>query len=170
LIPAEVTAAGLWAIARQIIGNAAKLKRLGELCANIVRNIKNRLVGNEPGGQEPKPPGENEPTDPNGGFPLNDGFAGTPVATELKPGIKFDRYGDEDGTFAAPAGTPFSQRSLRPGDDLKPLNEYEVVKPFNAKTGKTAPWFGESGGGTQYKFDRSIRDLIDQGFIRKVNK
>ena len=35
--------------------------------------------------------------------------------------------------------------------------------------GTTAPWFNQSGGGTQYKFNQSIQELLDGGYIRKID-
>ena len=36
-------------------------------------------------------------------------------------------------------------------------------------SGKTAAWFDEVGGGTQYKFLESIENLITQNILKKVN-
>ncbi|WP_460551785.1 glycohydrolase toxin TNT-related protein [Ferruginibacter profundus] len=33
--------------------------------------------------------------------------------------------------------------------------------------GSAAPWFDEVGGGTQYKLNQSIKDLLDGGYIIK---
>ncbi|TCJ16391.1 DUF4237 domain-containing protein, partial [Flaviaesturariibacter flavus] len=108
--------------------------------------------------------------DHNGNFiwPSREGFATEPTTVTLKPGDRFNRYGSEAGTFASPAGTPLNQRAMAPGSTAKPLTEYEVLKPFDAKAGKTAPWFGEPGGGTQYKFDRSVSELKKAGIIRAI--
>jgi Tuberculosis necrotizing toxin len=101
-------------------------------------------------------------------WPTNNGFSGTPMITKLKAGAKFDRYGSSTGKFASPLGTPANQRSLSPGMVSKPLTKYEVIKPFDVQSGKIAPWFGESGGGVQYKFDKSVKDLLLEGYIKEI--
>jgi hypothetical protein len=31
---------------------------------------------------------------------------------------------------------------------------------------EAAPWFDQPGGAPQYRFDKSIRDLVDEGFLK----
>jgi hypothetical protein len=45
-------------------------------------------------------------------WPSNNGVAGTENQVTLSPGTKISRYGQTDGSYAAPDGTPFSNRSL----------------------------------------------------------
>ena len=106
--------------------------------------------------------------DGNPKWPDNDGFDGDPENVTLQPKTRIDKYGDERGSYAAPKGTPYSQRSLPRGSDRNEFHEYEVLKPIQAKGGKTAPWFGEQGGGTQYKFNETIEELIETGFLRRI--
>ncbi|SHF05482.1 Protein of unknown function [Thermoanaerobacter uzonensis DSM 18761] len=88
-------------------------------------------------------------------WPLNDEFEGTPVKKVFKPGERFDRYGKEiNGYFTAPVGTPFEMRSFPPENKKLPYSVYEVIKPFEGLEGKTAPWFDQPGGGTQYKMPK----------------
>lgn len=101
-------------------------------------------------------------------WPSNFGFKSTPTRATLGKGTKFSRYGEGTGSFASPEGTPYTKRALPPGSETKPLNTYEVLKPFEVSEGEVAPWFGEEGGGTQYKFDTSVDNLIKEGYIRKV--
>lgn len=103
-------------------------------------------------------------------WPPNDGFEGTPVKRVFKPGERFDRYGKEiNGYFTAPVGTPFEMRSLPPEVKVTAsYHVYEVVKPFEALEGKTAPWFDQPGGGIQYKMPKTIKELINEGYIREV--
>jgi len=44
----------------------------------------------------------------------------------------------------------------------------KVVKPIDALGGEIAPWFDQLGGGIQYKFNNTIQELLDGGYIRKV--
>ncbi|PIV48651.1 MAG: hypothetical protein COZ75_08805 [Flavobacteriaceae bacterium CG_4_8_14_3_um_filter_34_10] len=100
-------------------------------------------------------------------WPPNDGFLNTPNRLTLEPGTQIDRYGATTGKFVSPVGTPDAKRSLAPGTTSKPINVYEVVKPIEVNAGEVAPWFDEVGGGTQYKFDKSIQELLDEGYIKK---
>ena len=102
-------------------------------------------------------------------WPENEGFLGATERVTLEKGFKIDRYGGEGGKYAAPEGTPYTERALPPGTDSFSPNVYEVIKPFEVTSGKTAPWFGEKGGGTQYKLDVSIKELLDGGFIKEVS-
>jgi hypothetical protein len=95
---------------------------------------------------------------------------GTIVKETLPKGTKIDRYGTRDGTFVAPEGTPYSNRSLPPGSYNKPYERYEVIKPIEVDSGKTAPWFGEKGGGTQYDLPKTIEELLDDDSIRFIGK
>ena len=102
-------------------------------------------------------------------FPPNNGFLGEATPKTFEIGEMLDRYGYSGGTYGAPVGSPAEMRALRPGTFRKPYNVYETLKPFDSLKGQTAPWFGQIGLGTQYKFSGSIQDLLDQGYIRKVN-
>jgi hypothetical protein len=81
------------------------------------------------------------------------------------PGIMLDRFGGTDGRFLAPAGTPFSGRSLPP-DALNtpaggPANNYRcyaVLKPFSVHSGPAAPGFGQTGNGDQAFLDPALTD------------
>jgi len=101
-------------------------------------------------------------------WPPNRGFDGEPVKVTLEPGTRIDRYGYEGGTFASPVGTPYDCRSLAPGTETKPYNVYEVVKPVEALSGKIAPWFDKPGGGIQYEFSQSIKEMLEAGILKRV--
>ena len=74
------------------------------------------------------------------------------------------------GRFVAPEKTPYSQRSLAPGSSNSPYNVYEVTQPVTGLRGKTAPHFGEVGGGIQYKLDKSIKQLLDNKSIKRISQ
>ncbi|MBA4123983.1 MAG: TNT domain-containing protein [Acidobacteria bacterium] len=103
-------------------------------------------------------------------YPPNDGFAGVPKRITLKPGTLIDRYGVEGGKYVSPKGTTYPERALAPGSKTKPYHIYEVVKPIEGLGGKVVPWFDEPGGGIQYKFDKTIKQLLDGGYIKEVMK
>lgn len=39
---------------------------------------------------------------------------------------------------------------------------------MNVLEGTTAPWFGMEGGGTQFHFDRPIKDLWEAGILEDI--
>jgi hypothetical protein len=108
--------------------------------------------------------------EPNGDvkWPPNEGFAGPPKKVVLEPGTKIDRYGSPKGKYLSPADTPFEQRALPPSSANKPPTKYEVLKPIETSAGDAAPWFDQAGGGTQYKMNQSVEELIDTGYLREV--
>lgn len=101
-------------------------------------------------------------------WPRNRGFAGKPKKKILNPGTRIDRYGLDFGTFTSPEGTAYRMRAVAPGTNLRPYSVFEVMMPVNVKAGKIAPWFDEPGGGTQYEMPKSIRDLLNDGVIKRV--
>ena len=96
-------------------------------------------------------------------WPPNDGCSDTPTKTTLKKGDKIDRYGYDGGKFTSPVGIPFGARSLAPGTAGKPYSVFEVQEDIEVETCTIAPWFGEPGGGKQYKMPSSIEDLLKSG-------
>jgi hypothetical protein len=61
-------------------------------------------------------------------------------------------------------------RSLAPGTELKPYKQFEVVKPVRGEGSIIAPWFEQPGGGTQFKLNNTIQELLDNGSIIEVKK
>ena len=102
-------------------------------------------------------------------FPTGDGFLGTPRDTILRPGTLVDRYGENTGRFLAPAGTSFGQRSLPQEQINARFQTFEVLQPLPVQAGVAVPWFGQQGLGTQYRTGSSIQNLLNQGFLRKVD-
>lgn len=102
------------------------------------------------------------------GWPKNDGFLKTPKNNTLPVGHRIDRYGHGGGHFASPKGTPFEKRSLPRGTEKLPLTSYQVMKPLPVQSGIAAPWFGSPGLGTQYKFRKSIDELVSSGYLKKI--
>ena len=103
-------------------------------------------------------------------YPLDNGFKGMSNTGSLMEGFTFGRYGPNSGNFAAPIGTAPTKLSLAPGTVLKPYSKYEVIKQIdNVMMGKIAPWFDEQGGGIQYMFDKSVQELLNGEFIKKID-
>jgi len=124
-------------------------------------------------------------------YPPDDGFlvqSGLPVESvaELPRGEEVDRFGSEYGSFLAPAGTPYADRSIPPQslDNFDAsftcnYHLYLVVKPFMAETGPIAPAFGQPGFGLQYEIVSSLLPgtpdtanvmwLVSKGYLKALN-
>ncbi len=152
---------------------------VGKLAVEILSDHKLPLLGVALGGtqwatQRPvmsagKSPVVQVPVRTANKYPPNNGFQGTPGRASVIPGAKLDRYGGTGGSYLSPAGTPVAARSLPPEAELRPLHSYEVVKPFEVDAGAVAPWFGQPGGGIQYRLGtNTVQDLIDSGHLRPL--
>ena len=102
-------------------------------------------------------------------WPSNRGFSSSTQGT-LKPGTVIDRFGKPSGRYAGQPGATVSQRRMAQGADAAQYTQYEVLRPLPAEIGPAAPVpaFGAEGGATQYLFQQSIGDLVEQGFLRVV--
>ena len=129
-------------------------------------------------------------------WPPNYGCSDNEKNTTLYIGNYIDRFGSEDGFFFGIAGEPYIYRSLpwfgiykknntnnnnkikrrfyrfySEGDtSINPdydYHLYKVIKPFQVNSCSISPAFGYPGGGTQYRSDIKIKDLIRDGFIRE---
>lgn len=99
-----------------------------------------------------------------------DGFSSSedrhPVV--LERGSVIDRFGDPNGRYLSPAGTPFDDRAI-PGDSLdKGYHRYEVVKEIPAWMGGIAPAMGFPGGGIQYLSPHPVEDLVLAGYLKEI--
>ncbi|MDQ0362149.1 TNT domain-containing protein [Breznakia pachnodae] len=86
----------------------------------------------------------------------------------LQTGKIIDRYGSRDGYYLSPEGTPYESRALAPFMDGQPYARYEVIVPFDVKSGTVAPWFNQKGGGIQFLTDYTVNELIDLGWIKEL--
>ena len=100
----------------------------------------------------------------NGGYPPNDGAVST-INRTMKKGERFDRFGGREiggqvldgGSYGGKVGTPYEKRALPKGSDTRPYRVFEVTKDIpNVKEGKIIPWFGQEGGGIQYKYQEVL--------------
>jgi RHS repeat-associated protein len=113
-------------------------------------------------------------------YPPNDGFAGASSPIGLPKGTLFDRFGGngnpvtgQGGGYVSPVGTPFPKRALPPASAGDPYTVFRVVKDIPkdwVQGGEIAGWFGQPGGGIQYKLTRNVQWLIDNGYIQVVLK
>ncbi|KAJ5242326.1 uncharacterized protein N7469_000653 [Penicillium citrinum] len=93
----------------------------------------------------------------------------------LPVGQKVDRFGSEYGSFLAPLGAPYIQRSLPPSnlityDGDYPFNYhvYQVTKSFVVGLGPIAPWFEQPGMGTQFVTYTNVMGLLEGGYLRRL--
>ncbi|OAA34910.1 hemagluttinin repeat family protein [Beauveria brongniartii RCEF 3172] len=119
-------------------------------------------------------------------YPPKDGFElrnnGEPIKSDytLCPGDKVDRVGHENGTFLAPLGTPYEQRSLVPANlatnpktsdgTLYNYHVYEVIKNLTVEAGPIAPWFEQPGNGIQYHLAMPVWQAVRDGFLVELCK
>lgn len=101
-------------------------------------------------------------------YPPNEGFAHAPRIVTLARGTRIDRYGLPTGRFLAPAGTSYEARSVPYDKARMEYHRYVVTRPFSVQTGRIATWFDQRGGGIQYRTEKPVRQLIDEGHLRKV--
>ena len=101
-------------------------------------------------------------------YPASDGFIGEAESTTLEPGTIVDRYGEENGRFVSPAGTPAEMRSLPPGSLDRPYNAYRVTNSINVMSGRISPAFDQIGLGIQHVLPDSVGNLVDQGFLERI--
>ena len=102
---------------------------------------------------------------------------GIPKSEQLPVGTRLDRYGDEIGSFLSPQGTPYDQRALPLDTDTNSITAYVVIKELPVKSGETASWFGQPGGGKQFMTTNpitgtgekvSIEWLRDEEYIKEL--
>lgn len=46
---------------------------------------------------------------------------------------------------------------------------FEVLKPIDVKAGGIAPWFNQPGGAIQYIMPDIMDELIDTGYLMRLN-
>ena len=103
-------------------------------------------------------------------WPPNAGAVpGSEVKRVLTPAddIRLDRIGGDGGTYFSPDGTPFSERALPPDRLNFDRNSYQIDTSnplvrqgkIQIEESRIAPWFGQPGGGIQYRFFDGAREL-----------
>lgn len=112
---------------------------------------------------------------PSNGYVINNAGAAILGNTTLPVGQKLDRFGSEYGSFLAPLGAPYIERSLPPNnlntfDGDYPYNYYvyQVTKSFEVGLGPIAPWFEQPGMGTQFLAYMKVKDLLAGGYLRRL--
>ncbi|GKZ32423.1 hypothetical protein AbraIFM66950_001801 [Aspergillus brasiliensis] len=107
-------------------------------------------------------------------YPPNNGFQGCPQNVTLQVGTLVDRFGREDGSYLAPAFTPYEQRSIGPSSLNKFPNStmynywlFNVTEEFTALGGEILPWYGQPGGGYQW-YVSNIDQLLADGTLELV--
>ena len=99
-------------------------------------------------------------------LPPNGGFQGAIVRATVPKGTVIDRFGSTWGRYASTPRTPRAMRSLPRATNL--YRAYVVIKPIRTAVGRAGAFFGQVGGGVQFKFRRSLEFLKDNGYIREA--
>ncbi|GCB18549.1 hypothetical protein AAWM_01434 [Aspergillus awamori] len=105
----------------------------------------------------------------------NNGFNGCPKTVTLEVGTLVDRFGTENGSYLARAGTTYGERSIGPSS----LNKYSgstqynywrfiVTEEFEAQGGLILPWDSQPGGGWQWYVKGGLGPLQDAGKLKLV--
>ncbi|WP_437216590.1 glycohydrolase toxin TNT-related protein [Pectobacterium sp. LFLA-215] len=151
-------------------GNSSSSQGTEKRIASKNPNYSSAITDNETGGYSYYDKFKNV----NGGWdwPKNLGFEGDPIKTTIPVGTRLDRYGEPNGSFLAPKGTPYEQRALAPGAKAEKYYEYEVIKPLPAIQGKIASAFDQPGGGIQILPNMQERVNVDwlvkNGYLREI--
>lgn len=102
-------------------------------------------------------------------YPPNNCAIGKEEKTVLPKGTVVSRYGSNRGKYTSPDGTSLGERSL----DKKTrydneLHRFKLTEEFECIEGVVAPWFDQVGRGIQYKFSKSIEQLIKEGVLIEI--
>lgn len=101
-------------------------------------------------------------------YPPNNGaVAGTAADVTLPAGARMDRFGSERGYYTAPTGSSFEGRALPPGSLAEQYRKYRVKRDITVNRSTAAPAFGQNGGATQYKLNKSVLDHMKGGDLER---
>jgi len=168
-------------------------QRLGPAELPVAGRVGVQLLGYSRTGYEPVEEFLDTYYDSDAGswrYPPADGYVlqpdGQPVkwTQTLSRGQRIDRYGSEFGGFLAPAGLPYTMRSIPPSNLVGVpaagcnYHLYQVLRPFDVRSGPIAAWFFQFGGGLQYQLDGqlvpgaparlTVMWLVDNGYLGRV--
>jgi RHS repeat-associated protein len=102
--------------------------------------------------------------------PHVDGFLfGVRQVETMLQGQILSRLGETSGRYVSPPGTSLSARGL-PAGYQGSETLWQVVKPFQAESGLSAPWQGSSGIGIQHRLPQSIDALKESGYLKPVRQ
>ncbi|OXV08742.1 hypothetical protein Egran_03495 [Elaphomyces granulatus] len=111
------------------------------------------------------------------GFVMNTNGVAIQGNATLPVGQKLDRFGSKYGTFLAPLGAPYIERSLPPSnldtsDGQYPNNYhvYQVAKPLVVALGPIASWFEQPGMGTQFMAYKAVNALLSDGSLTELSR
>ena len=99
-----------------------------------------------------------------------DGFLeGNYEVKTLETGTIIDRFGGKGGNYFSPVDVDFDSRALPLFMKKAIKSKFEVVVPFEVKSGTIAPWFDQPGMGIQFLSKYSAEQLLDLGWIKIMN-
>ncbi|MFD0568755.1 TNT domain-containing protein [Kitasatospora gansuensis] len=93
---------------------------------------------------------------------------------KVTAGTIWDRFGDNGGKWLSPAAenADFASRALPPTNlnnnqyrRFKWIKDYDVAGAGTIEESKVAAWFGQRGGATQFKTEKSVEELCIAGYL-----
>ena len=102
-------------------------------------------------------------------WPENNGSSVPEEPVILSKGTRLIRFGENikyinDGRFFSSPKTSYEQFSLPYTPTV--MRKYEVLQDVLSYKGIASPWFGQPGGGIQYRFDNVAIDLLKWRIIK----
>lgn len=135
------------------IGNNARNDNLN-LNSNINRRGEIETIRNAAESVGWKLPDGSPWYPPNGGA-----IPGTEKTITLPAGAQVDRYGNPNGTYLAPVGTPAPARAL-PYEPTTEPTKFITTQPIpNVTEGFATPWFNQPGTGRQWQLPTTPNNL-----------
>lgn len=102
-------------------------------------------------------------------YPPNNGAVGKEEKTTLPRGMIISRYGNNYGRYVSPDGTTIEERALAKDARIQnELHRFKLAKDVECIKGVIASWFGQAGGGIQYKFSKTVDQLIKEGVLIEI--
>ena len=99
-----------------------------------------------------------------------DGFESEPKQKEFAEGEILKRFGDERGRNLTSKDTKYEELSMPVSEDKKELHYYVTTeKGMTTLEGRAEKKFGMKGGGDQYTTDRSVEQLVKDGYLRRLD-
>ncbi len=97
-------------------------------------------------------------------YPRNDGALNGQVSPGvIEKGQFVDRYGNDQGTYVAPAGTDFGARSMHPEAQAGPYTVMRAAEDIPTRQSVSTPYFGQEGLGTQHQLPTTVENLVNEG-------
>jgi hypothetical protein len=114
-------------------------------------------------------------------YPPQEGFRldsnGTQIfsRTTIPNNTYVDRFGNINGSYVSPVGTPYEQRAIPPSNLVRRgasgfvYARFLTLQEIEVESGFIAPWYGQPGGGIQYVLPDYTLNLVNQTKLAQVD-